>query len=340
MIKRLLILILALLPVAAFAQNDRDVVLAEDGTLYAVESTFAKDVAGLRTTSERVLTLRVQNGTENSVSVIPATLAGGWHVDPAIAYDSQSRTLFVFWEAAHNNFNTTELLVAAYQNGTWTEPASLDPAHLAARENFRIAITHSSEQIADDGTTTRVPEINIHAVWWEDNGAAEWARYAMITVEKGAVTAIDVRDLSSFGGVLAPDGAPKSDVARELLRHPAVVEKATRDSVDVLFGDSTTVSLRRTNIRPTIQGGRLRVPVGRGGTTISAPSAGTLSVGTPVNAILTADSVAFYFNGRTPNTLSYLLYRNGQWSPLRSIALNEKLSHDVAVSALEKLAAQ
>lgn len=337
MMKRLLILILAVMPLAAFGQTDRDVVLADDGTVYAVESSFAKDVAGLRTNSERVLTLTIQNGENSSTTVIPATLTGGWHVDPAVAYDAQSKTLFVFWEAAHNNFNTSELLVAAYQNGTWTEPTSLDPAHLAARQNFRIAITHTTEQ-ATDTTITHIPEINIHAVWWEDNGAAEWARYAMITIEKGAVTAIDVRDLTSFGGVLAPTSAMSVDVARELLRHPAVVETTTRDSVDVLFGDTTTLSLRRTNIRPTIQS-RLRVPVGRGGFTIQAPSAGVMSVGTPVNAILSGDNVAFYFD-KTPNTLSYLLYRNGQWSPVRGIALSEKLSHDTAVNALQKLAAQ
>lgn len=339
MIKRLLILALSLVPLAAFAAGvDRDIVLADDGTLYSVESQFAKDVPGLKTASERVLVLTIQNGGNTSTSVIPATLNGGWHVYPAVAYDSQSKTLFVFWESARNNFNNTDLLVAAYQNGTWDNATSLDSAHLAGRQNLRIALTHSTEQKAADGTVTQVPEITVHAVWWEDNGAAEWARYAMITVDKGAVTAIDVEDLSAFANASAGDAQqPSPDIARELLRHPAIVETRTHDSVDVLFGDMNAATLRRTNIHASIQGGRIRVPVGRGGTLLPAPIA-AVATSTPASAILSGDSVAFYYDdAHSANTIDYLTFRNGAWSPMRTLVLSDKLSHDAAVSALQRL---
>jgi hypothetical protein len=337
MIKKLLILALALAPLAAFGNvTDRDVVLADDGTVYTVESAFAKDVPGLHTSSERVLTFTVQNGTNATTSVIPATLTGGWHVFPALAYDAQSRTLFVFWESARNNFNNTELLVAAYQNGTWDNATSLDSAHLAARQNLHIALTHSTEQNNPDGTVTQLPEITVHAVWWEDNGAAEWGRYAMITVDKGAVIAIDVEDLSKFASASATDPQPSVEAAREILRHPAIAETRKHDSVDIVFGDMNAATLRRTNVRPTIQG-RLRVPIGRGGSLLPAPIA-AIATATPVNTILTDDSVAFYYDdAKAANTIDYLAFRNGTWSPVRSIALTDKLSHDAAVSALQRL---
>jgi len=336
MIKRLVILLVALVPLAAFgAAVDRDIVLTDDGTLYTVESTYANDVPGLHAASERVLTLTVQRGANTSTSVIPATVSGGWHVYPALAYDSQSKTLFVFWEAAHNNFTSSDLFVCAYQNGTWDKATSLDSTQWAVRQNFHIAITRSTEQLNADGTSTQLPEINVHAVWWEDNGAAEWARYAMITVEKGAVTEIHVQDLSDFA-TAAANAQPRGDVSRELLRHPAVVETRNHDSVDVLFGDMNALSIRRTNIHSTIQGGRLRVPVGRAGSMIPGPGANVLSTG-PVETIVSGDNVAFYYDGQKPNTIDYLMYTAGMWSPVRTLALSDKLTHDSAVGALQKL---
>jgi hypothetical protein len=98
---------------------------------------------------------------------------------------------------------------------------------------------------------------------------------------------------------------------------------------------SSRLTLRRTNIRPTIQG-RLRVPVGRGESTLPAPSANVMTTN-PIDTIVNGDNVAFYYDGEAKNTLNYLLYTNGAWSTIRTLALNEKLSRDSAVTALHKL---
>jgi hypothetical protein len=338
MIKRLLILLVALVPLAAFGGTiDRDVVLTDDGTLYTVESTFAKDVPNLQTSSDRVLMLTVQHGSEApTTSVIPATTTGGWHVYPALAYDTPSRTLFVFWEAAHNSFLSTDVDFCAYHDGQWGPAAALDSAQWASRQNFRIAVTRTSQQFNADGTSTSVPETNVHAVWWEDNGGAEWARYAMITVDNGTAVGIHVQDLGDFVNGAGTTTPATSGAARELLRHPSVAESHTHDSVDVLFGDMNVVTMRRVSIRPTIQGGRLRVPVGRSGNNVPAPSANLMST-TPVDTITNGDSVAMYYDGENPNTLNYLMYANGTWSSVRTLTLNDKFSHDSAVAALQKL---
>lgn len=336
--KRLLILLVALVPFAAFGDTpDRDIVLTDDGTLYTVESTLAKDVPSLQSKSERVLTLTVQHGSDApTTTVIPATNNGGWHVYPALAYDSSTKTLFVFWEAAYNTFQNTDLDFCSYRDGKFNTAASLDSAHWAARQNLRIAITRTTQQFNDDGTKTAVPETTVHAVWWEDNGGAEWARYAMITVDNGAASAIHVQDLGEFvnGAGYAP--AASSNASRELLRHPSVTETRTHDSVDVLFGDMNFVTIRRVTIQPTIQGGRLRVPTGRTGNGIPAPSA-NLMTSTPVDTLVNGDSVAMYYDGQKPNTIDYLMYTNGNWSSVRTLPLSDKLSHDSAVSVLQKL---
>lgn len=340
MIKRLLILLVALVPFAAFGDTpDRDIVLTDDGTLYTVESMFAKDVPGLQTSSERVLTLTVQHGSDAATTkVIPATTTGGWHVYPALAYDTPSKTLFIFWEVATSTFQNTELDFVSYRDGNFNTATALDSAHWAARENLRIAITRSSQQINDDGTTTAVPETTVHAVWWEDNGGAEWARYAMITVDNAGVASlpIHVQDLGEFVNGAGAVPAAKSDVSRELLRHPSVTETRTHDSVDVIFGDMNFVTMRRVNIRPTIQGGRLRIPTGRSGSNIPAPSANVMS-STPVDTLVNGDSVAMYYDGEKPNTIDYLMFSNGNWSSVHTLTLSDRLSHDSAVTALQKL---
>ncbi len=339
MMKRLLILLVALVPLAAFADTaDHDIVLTDDGTLYTVESTFAKDVPGLQTSSERVLTLTVQHGSDApATTVIPATTNGGWHVYPALAYDAPSKTLFVFWEAATSNFQNTELDFCSYHDGNFNTAASLDSAHWAARENLRIAITRTSQQINDDGTSTVIPETTVHAVWWEDNGAAEWARYAMITVDNnGVASAIHLSDLGEFINGAGSAPVPAANASKELLRHPSITETRTHDSVDVIFGDMNFVTIRRVNIHPTIQGGRLHIPVGKTGSNISAPAANVMSA-TPVDTLANGDSVAMYYDDQKPNTMDYLLYTNGTWSGVRTLTLSDKLSHDSAVAALQKL---
>src|SRR5207248_3450306 len=51
---------------------------------------------------------------------------------------------------------------------------------------------------AKDGSTTTMPEITVHAVWWEQGPALEWARYAMITVDHSDVTVDNVQNLTDF----------------------------------------------------------------------------------------------------------------------------------------------
>src|SRR5512142_671598 len=112
MIKRILIILaIVLLPLAAAAAGvpDRDVLLTSDGTLYTVESVSSEAVPNLRTPSQSVLLMTTQNGTTYSTDVAPASLNGGFNVYPSLAYDPQSKTLFLFWQMALNGFLTSDL---------------------------------------------------------------------------------------------------------------------------------------------------------------------------------------------------------------------------------------
>jgi hypothetical protein len=335
MIKRVLILlVVVLLPLTAFGGDvpDRDVVLTSDGTLFTIESVSRDDVPNLRTISQRVLMLTVQKGATSSITAVPASLNGGWNGYPSLALDPQSNTLFIFWQMAVNGFLTSDLLVCSYQNGTWGVPTALDNVSWAMRENLHIALTRRTEATADDGSTTSVPEITVHAVWWQQDGSTEWARYAMLTMENGNVSSIQIKNVSDF--LPKPDAPANKPVDNEILRHPVILESAAHDTVDVVYGDVRSGKMHRITVKP-IANGRLRIPIGVKDRDLPTPVAMS-NAATSISALPSSgDGLALYF--ANSDSISYLLYKNGAWSPLRSIALNQKLTHDSAVEALRRM---
>ena len=143
---------------------------------------------------------------------------------------------------------------------------SIDNAAYHFRQNLRIGITSRVESIsADDGSPTSVPGLTVHAIWWDQTGMGESARYAMLTIEKGTVTDVAIRELSDFVPPTSDDKIFPVNVAlnREILRHPALFESPDHKSVDVVFGDWNLNSFSRVTVKPrTSADGRLRVPVG------------------------------------------------------------------------------
>jgi hypothetical protein len=335
--RALLIFAALLFPLLALADtSDRDVLLTSGGTMYAIESVSADSVANLKTDSSTVLTLTVQNGNDSKTIPVPATLGGGWHISPALAYDSDSDTLFVFWEGLRNNGLASDLLFVSYHDGAWGTPNAIDTLDWNLRRNLRIAITRKVQDTGSDGNPVMVPEIHVHAVWWEEKyGYREWARYAMLNIDKGNVTSKTIVDLSDFTNAHDP-AVPNHDNI-ELLRHPVVIESAAHETVDVIWGDVDAQKMHRTTIGVIIQG-RLRVPIGRGDHNLPTPTATTnaaANVDTSVSAFAPAgDSVVFYY--AADQSMYYSLLKDGKWTA-KSVALSGKINRDVATEAIRRM---
>lgn len=333
--KRLLIAFaLTLLPLAAFGQVDRDVLLTSDGTLFTVESLFATPDA--KVSSTRYLTLTVQDGDKTKTEIVPASANGGSHVEPSLAYDSDTNTLFLFWEAGRAGALATDLAFTWYRDGKWGNLTTLDGADWELRSNLRVAVTRKTQTNGQDGMATTIPEITVHAVWWQMGRTSSWARYAMITFDHGDVMVDAVQNLTDFVGKPATATLLDSPSKREVLTHPSIFEASNHETVDVVFGDPRTDKLHRVTLRPVDQGFKIRVPIGRSHE-LPTPTA-TIAADTQVTAIGSAngsDDMAYYFS--TPESVKYMLYKDGKWTSLRTIALNEKLSGDAAVSALQRL---
>lgn len=339
--KRLaLALLFAIVPAALFAQAvDRDVLLASDGTLYTVESTDNDGSASADV--GRFLVLTVQRGNQKPQRIlVPESLSAGVHWRPALAYDTDTKTLFVFWLKMPNPMSS-ELLLASYSNGQWQPAVSIDnqPYHL--RYNLRIGITTRIAQLQSSGTYADVPALLLHAAWWEETGYGEVARYGLFSVEGGKVSLVELHDLNEFVAPYATPTAVDPTFNPEILRHPAFVDNGTANSVDVVFADRNYAVFNRVTLKP-IADGRIHIPIGAhpGGPRIAAPKSFSGEWSGRISTITSPHSGTLLMYNTTRDNVSYMTFSSGAWSSVKTVALSEKLSADGAVAALSRMISQ
>jgi hypothetical protein len=334
--KRLLLLFVLLLAVpAAFAQSAGNVLLTDDGVVYTAtaERSHEHPDIGAYSSSYVVLTVREGDAAPRRM-VVPATLADGWNSEPALAYDNESGTLYVFWQYSANAMSSELRFISLDRNGEWSIPNTFETAQYHFRRNLRIALTHVAGDVDEDGKQTKVPEINIHATWWESSATSELARYAMLTLHHGEV-AIQVRDLDEFVSANGKSYEVSPEFNHELFRHPSIFESPESDSVDIVFGDVDHNVFHRVTLSP-IGNARVRIPVGKHDRDFGPPAAFEMAADTRIEAISPhPDRLLFYFEQE--GSLRYLVYRNEEWSATRKINLNDGMTREMAVTAMRTL---
>lgn len=329
--KLLLSLCLLLLPVFATAK-DREALLTPDGTLFTIEDVVTNAEANVAAAH---LVLRSQRGTEVVREIVPATLEKGAHIEPAIAYDSESKTLFVFWLRQVGLMSSQLMLACRDANGTWSDAAEFGE-QFDFRSNLRIAVTR--KVLETDGTLSATPAVSVHLVWWEFDTETgdEAAQYAMLGIENGRVGSLDHLDLASFSADAAGEALPEG-ADRSVLEQPLLFASPQQDSVLVVFGETAKDELHQVRVRPTkvVSDGRLRVPVGRHERSSKAPLL-RAAADSRVEGIYGENaSLALYT--RDAARLQYVIMQNGAWSEPRSIALDEQITSSAAVDALRRL---
>jgi len=337
--KKLLFTIATVLFAAsAFAQADRDVLVAPNGTIYTIEASPVENSTKIKATIMLVLT--TQSGDTITRIPVPASTTEGLHWRATLAYDTESQTLFVLWLHMPNPMSS-ELLLAAYQNGHWQPAVSIDDRSYDLRYNLRIGITRRVSRLQQDGSYADVPALILHAVWWDDTGAGEQARYALISIDKGAVSSVDVHDMAEF--IDATDAPAKvgDDFNRDLLKHPAVLDGPSPNSVDVLFADSKTNLFHRVTLHP-ISEARIHIPVGHHGTPAVPGFSAPESFSAPWNGSVTTlvsphDRDKVLFCSTTESGVTYLVHSDAGWSDAKTLTTSATLTSDAAIAALVKM---
>lgn len=338
--KLLIVLAVLFLPLAAFASAS-NVVLTPQGTLYTIDSVDVHGMEGTPTDAGLALQLTVHTADDTQTMLVPGTTAGGDHFNASLAYDDTTDTLFVFWVHMPNPMST-ELLLSSYHQGFWTEPASIDNAVFHYRTNLRIAVTHWATETNDDGTTTPVSALAVHAIWWDESGTGESARYALISLQDGSVASIETHYLNDFIDSSTNPATPvvlDSTFNTDLFRHPAIFARPGNDGVEVVFGNLTTSQFHDIELRPIYVHGVLEVPIGfHGGVAFGPPAAFAAKSTTGIDTMRgdNPGDLVFYFKDDSGN-LEFIRHHQGTWSDIKSIALGDSLSFDTAVGALERL---
>jgi hypothetical protein len=91
--------------------------------------------------------------------------------------------------------------------------------------------------------------------------------------------------------------------------------------------------MHRITLRPTING-RIHIPIPRG-RELPSPTASVNAVGSVGSVSTGPDDLAYYYS--TGDALKYVILKDGAWSKVLSIPINEKLSSDGAVNALRRM---
>jgi hypothetical protein len=332
--KLIVLLALVLAPLFAGAQEG-NTLLIPDGTLYTIHHERSVDNPDVKASSVAYLVLTARRGDEIVPEVIPATLHGGAHFNPVIAYESETGMLFAFW--IHNpSRGATELMFASRTaEGVWSDAASFGD-YDDRRENLRIAVTR--KYVDENGELRN--GLTVHLAWWQFSTATQQkaAKYMMVTVRDGNVVHLEPMDLASF----VPKGKPANDDEQfdsRILTQPVLVSSPGQDSVMLLFGDVETRTLNTVRVRPVTKvssNGRLRVPGGkRESGSYQAPMMALSETDLIEGFYGDDDSIAFYT--ASEGKLRYVLLRDGKWSSQHAINLDSQITAGAAVDALRRL---
>lgn len=342
---RLRLLVLALFlfaSLSAVAQEpDRDVLLTQEGVLYTIESVFAEH-AGVEAKATRLLQLTIGADDEQQSVTVPGSMIAGMHTNPALAWDRESKSLFVVWQNSTNNGLTSDLLFSSFKGGKWSQPTLISNAGFEYRQNLRIATTRYTLIDSSDASQERKPALVLHLVWWAQTGHGEKAGYAMLLLEDGAVKSVRTADLVELLGVARRSDEIvelPEDYDRDLFRHPAIFEKSAHDEVEIVFADSLTNRFHRIGVQPVKSAnGVLRPPDGVWGGSIPPPQAFRRNTASEINVISGSPAGRLVFHFRSENGVKYMTYGDGEWSELRSVATSESFSPEAAVEVLRRMA--
>ncbi len=349
--KRLLLtLALVLFASGANAQmRVSDVLLTEDGTLFSIDTVSVSDFereseVALDTPSTIVLRLRIQRGEGTETVVVPGSLVGGSHLEPTLAWDDADQRLYVFWQRMPG-IGASELLFASYKGSEWSDVETFDGGSWRIRFNLKVAITRFAEYKLEDGSIELRPALIAHAIWWEQFGEQESARYAMLDLEQGEVRSVQIHDLTDF--VTRTSGSVYTlpeDYDRNILRTPFLFESPEGNSVDVLFADWNTNLYQLVNIRPVDdeQEGVLHIPTGVTRDEINPSPIHVRSQSAELVALRPNPSsgrlVLYSNNG---DSIDWTELRSGsEWSTSNVLRIDSATTVDTALEALRRRAAK
>ena len=292
------LMIAAALALPAFGATS---LLTPDGVRYAIEP---------KPETPQVEIARAE-GQKRARLVVPSTQDVNNEFDAQLAYDSATNSLFVVWSregAAGSEIRYARL----NEQGEWSSPR-LMTAGSGAYRGLQFVLTHPA---GDEDVTL------LHAAWWSLNGASTQAEYGLFAFERGRFISGTVQDLESLAAVQYDVEATEYEDTGNPL-HPALALERNGDSVDVIFGSTTSTAVTRFNVtsRKIAPNVRIWKPVGRTGGRTQRAQITSQDPTAPVYGLIKKGNVALY---TISEDFRFVVLRNdGTWSPVREVRIDE-----------------
>ena len=301
--------------------------LAMTATVSAHGATSALTPDGARYSVERAsdapsLVLERVTGDVRETLPIPATDDDALEAQPHVAYDALTGALYVVWtREAEGGYELRYAVRAA--DGTWSEAETVTGG--AERIlGTQVVVTHGIE--AEEGN----PSV-IHFAWWKVSEAASEPWYALVVREKdqAPVTSFaNLVDLAalSFDGAASVDG-PQEPEDTGAAMHPPLAMVRNGQEVDVVFGAKDQTSVTGMRIAPRRIGGNARIFVPGGKRPFKTPRASLVSSNEqPLQAMISRNGRIVLYSAA--DRFSYAVLDNGDWTPVRSLKVDEKMTLD------------
>ena len=311
---RLLLVVFGMLLVAFSASAAIETVLTSDNVVYTVDS------------SAETLRLQLSRRAGDAVSAVPVpgTEDPDPETDTRLVWDAANSCLVVVWN--HRTSRGDEILLARLGSDGWSEPIVVASSISTRRVSLQIELTRASIEGQEGARATFV-----HAAWWSINPAPV-AEYALVAFEGGEHVSTYVDTLDDL--LPLTENEPPAEDNSNIALHPPMAMVRTASGVDIVYGRSDSTSVRRVGLDPRRVSPNARAwrPVGRSAV-VTGRSGFVAANNAPMQAMLTQDRIVIFSAGAH---FRYMVFENGQWSPLRRFPLDETLSTEQIVDQLAK----
>ena len=323
--------------------------LTPDGTMHVVRAGKAVDLGLADATPSPdsfvvEWSSRAQDGTL-STAIIPGTISYQPKRGLQLAFDESTGKLILLWTEDLSAYS--HIRVGVLQNGTWTNSALLPTQGISRAYNPQMRLTHQTvTQLDEQDVPVSSTASILSVIWWEESQAGQ-ARFAALFLDESSsdLANLAIYDLPTLVG--SATESSYDDIPSGAYLYPALQVDGLSGSLLASFADLS--DKKHKVVRVDFPGDRGKPSeIGnlkwqrRHGPIVSIETSGPAARTAPVLVHQTDPSAGVVttigagyrptLSWRDGDSLKFTRLEGENWAPVRSIAVDETMSYDRALS--------